>query len=297
MYNSQNIPAALSRIENMQVRENFKREGFYRASVVSNIDPMGLGRIKVRIPSLHGVSEDQTGYVSDTSLPYAFPGSIAGAGYREGQYIIPSIGHTVWVSFETGTENLIYFGSLYSKAPENDKFIYKSRETNNGEPIQVLLDDIPADYHPDKHVIYKSYFGDIIYIDDRKKEGTIVIEDRKGNKISFGNTVTISTKEPLNANFPYMKILYSSIDYKGGAGFRVPRDRVFEDSTLETQATDIVRDAIMVFMDGDEIGGTGLIYDYTSEEVLVGLISEAGTGHGTDVEPATREDINALFRD
>ena len=275
MYDSQNIDVALSKIENKKVAEQFNRSGFYRATVVSNIDPMRIGRIKIRIPSLHGVVPDQIGYVDDSMLPYAFPGAIQGAGFNEGQYLIPSPGHTVWVSFETGTENFIYFGSLYSIAPERDRYIYKSRTVNNGEPILAISDDIPTDYDPDRHVLFRSIFGDIIYIDDRKNEGSIVIQNKSGNKISFGtNTISVKTAEPLSAYYPYTDIYYcSNNNLSDDLTCVVNITDIYTDSELVRNVDKLYKGNLIVFINGNHIYGTGIVNSVNIDNITIKLVS------------------------
>ena len=275
MYDQQNVQMALSRIENKQVQEKFKREGFYRAQVVSNVDPMGIGRVKIRIPSLHGVNSKQVGYVEDSMLPYAFPGIIQGAGSGEGQYLLPSVGHTVWVSFEAGTENFIYFGGLYSKASTNGKYIYKGRTVNNGNPILTTSDDLPTNYDPDKHVLYRSTFGDIVYIDDRRIDGSIVIENRTGNKIQFNDkNISITTTNPINAYLPYMDILYSDSKNINGLISTVDSANIFTDTSLSEKVSTIRKGNIIVFINGEKIKGTGIVDKYAGNSIAVKLISQ-----------------------
>lgn len=276
MYDSQNIQSALSRIENKKVREQFDRSGFYRAIVVSNSDPMGIGRIKIRIPALHGVDTNQPSYVDDTMLPYAFPGVIQGAGYREGQYLLPSAGHVVWVSFEAGTDNFIYFGGLYSKAPEKGKYIYKGRSVNNGDPIFATDDDIPSNYHPDRHILYRSISGDIIYIDDRRLDESIVLENRTGNKISFGDkTITIVTANPIEGYFPYMDIMYCDSKHMDSLIFNVDSKNIFTDTSLHEVASTIRRGNTVVFTNNGKIKGTGIVDTVSSNSVRIKLILQS----------------------
>jgi len=64
--------------------------GKYRGSVVDNLDPSNLGRLKVRVP---GVLGDQTMWALPC-VPYAGAGS--------GVYLVPEPDTGVWVEFEAG---------------------------------------------------------------------------------------------------------------------------------------------------------------------------------------------------
>ena len=273
MYNQQNIQSALSRIENKQIAEEFDRSNFYRAIVVSNDDPMHIGRVKIRIPSLHGSDPSQTHYVADSSLPYAFPGVMQGAGYHEGQYLLPSKGHVVWVSFEYGTDNFIYFGGLYSKAPMKTKYIQKGRNVNSGNPILVAGDDVPDNYHPDRHIIYRGWAGDTIYIDDTRSSEAIVLENRYGNKIKMGETVVIESSSALDAYIACMDVVYCRHDLANGLQFSLNIADIFVDPSHEIQAGEINKGNIVVFNNKNKIEHTGIVARVSSDTVNIKLIS------------------------
>ena len=90
---------------------------FYRGIVVDNDDPLGIGRIKVRVPQIYG-AEDQRDtdlYVPTYAIPYATPAIMVGAGNNTGAYLIPNIGDIVFITFENGDAKLpMYFGGILS---------------------------------------------------------------------------------------------------------------------------------------------------------------------------------------
>jgi len=78
--------------------------GTYAGRVVDNSDPYLFGRVKVRVPILHGFQGSQYDYVSDPDLPWAWPSGLAAGGSDEsgGVSWIPVTGDQVWVRFLDG---------------------------------------------------------------------------------------------------------------------------------------------------------------------------------------------------
>lgn len=284
MYDSQNISVALSRMVDEQINNKENRTGFYRAVVVDVNDPLHLARIKVRIPSFHGVDPSQSVYTPDSRLPYAFPATMNGAGYKMGQYILPVVGSLVWVSFETGTTNLVYFGGIYCADPTGNRYLYFDRNANNGQAVQIVEDDIPDDYNPNQYVIFRSPKGASIYIDDRDRGENVTIQDTHRNKILLNrNGVSITSDFPLKANFPYMITCYIDINNVLETPiFTVPGSMVFEDLEFKTQASPI-KGCKVAYINGGRCVGSGFVLDVNNTNVTIGTNSlpssnEEGTG-------------------
>lgn len=175
--------------------------GFYRARVEFNRDPMKLGRVKIRLPQLHGVLEDAKNAIPTSMLPWASPGSFIAAAHDMGQFIVPHVGTIVWIGFEEGDPNKpIYFGGIPS---------------TGGKPKTMNhIGDIPEDNHPDfmgghwyagtegdapwevyggrsgttdvtRGVIFKSPKGHTITYDDTDNGEAFTIIDRVGQVIKF----------------------------------------------------------------------------------------------------------------
>ena len=72
------------------------------AGIVENVkDPQRLGRVKARVPHVHGVSGSGAGYIGTNDLPWALPsGMPAGGGPASGGFSqLPAVGDKVWVRF------------------------------------------------------------------------------------------------------------------------------------------------------------------------------------------------------
>ena len=98
--------------------------GNYRAIVVDDKDEFESGRIKIRVPNVHGTSED----VPDSALPWAiYSDPFMGGSVDVGGLIVPDIGSKVWVFFEEGDHDQpVYFAGAPSRPdlPEERKTGY-----------------------------------------------------------------------------------------------------------------------------------------------------------------------------
>ena len=88
---------------------NSKCPSIYRGKVISNDDPMKLGRCKIRVPSVN--SDNST----INTLPWARPIVLSPVSKGRGSVSIPDVGDIVWVMFEGANKQFpIYFGGTYS---------------------------------------------------------------------------------------------------------------------------------------------------------------------------------------
>lgn len=68
--------------------------GLYRGSVQNNVDPLGLGRLQVAVPSVPGAS----------AMSWAMPCTGYG-GSGVGFFALPPVGAKVWIQFEEGNSS------------------------------------------------------------------------------------------------------------------------------------------------------------------------------------------------
>lgn len=207
----------------------FDYNSLYRAFVISNEDPKGLGRVQIRIPSLHGINNmSGKDYIQDRYLPFAWPGVFSGAGNQMGSIIIPEVGSIVWVMFEYGDNHEpVYFGGLLTNKAEIEKNIIPNRNVNMGEKYIVENNDIPVELKDNsKKIVYKSIKGATIYIDDTDAKEKIELWDAAGQKIIMMNDADIRNKldrrtgEREVPDTAYINIVHSEKDYiKVGSDF------------------------------------------------------------------------------
>ncbi|MGW0791115.1 phage baseplate assembly protein V [Streptomyces sp. NPDC002911] len=82
--------------------------GKFRGRVVSNDDPLKIGRVTVKVPDVLG---DETSTWAMPCLPFTGP--------QSGQYVVPTAGAGVWVEFEQGEVSFpIWTGCWYGERSE-----------------------------------------------------------------------------------------------------------------------------------------------------------------------------------
>ncbi len=187
-------------------RDSHILSGLHKARVEFNQDPKRVGRIRVRIPYLHGVT-GQLNYIEPEGLPWAVPCVSGIAGDDFGTYIIPPVGSYVWVMFlmidnnRSDPENLVYLGSSYGVKPVKDKPMNSFTEdesmsmgkwftdSSRGETPQDIFNGKGSNY-PDRGVIFKSPKGHTILYDDTDGGENFTIIDRIGQVIQFSCPVS-----------------------------------------------------------------------------------------------------------
>jgi phage protein D/phage baseplate assembly protein gpV len=136
--------------------------------VTDNLDPEGLGRVKVKFPSL------SASHASDWARVV-----VPGGGAERGLELLPEINDEVLVGFELGDVHYPYvLGGLWNGKDPAPK---KSQEVVEGGKVQRRL--------------FRSRSGHLILFDDSDGGGGITIEDRQGNKVfinSQDNSLTVT---------------------------------------------------------------------------------------------------------
>ena len=167
--------------------------GVLRAIVVDNIDPNGIGRVKVRIPKV-GASRGRDREV------WA-PTATLMAGYHRGTWFIPEVNDEVLLAFENGDLAHPYVvGALWSKShpppetmePGNSRKVIRSR---NG--LKITLDDQDGE----ESLLIETPGGQRITLKD--SPGKVEISDTNGNVVKLGAqgiTLTAATKVTIDAS-------------------------------------------------------------------------------------------------
>ncbi len=107
--------------------------GVYRGTVVANLDPLKLGRVRVSVPAVLG----------DGRLAWAEP-CVAYAGNQVGGCVLPPAGTACWVQFEGGDPDYpVLVGCLWgageSPAPGAPQVkVFKT------DAVTVTISDLPG---------------------------------------------------------------------------------------------------------------------------------------------------------
>lgn len=190
MYNEYNIGTDFISEANKNIRNNTKVDFtmFYRGIVISVDDPMKLGRAKIRVPSIHGSNKYNENYVPDSALPWATPAVWANAGNDMGEFNPPTPGNRVFLTFEAGDSQYpIYFGGIPTKIGKT-KYYKPEVGILMGSTQNIDDDDYIKDMTTGKErVIYKSFKGATIIVDDFDGNEYIKIIDQSGQTFTMGN--------------------------------------------------------------------------------------------------------------
>lgn len=109
--------------------------GTYGGVVESVHDPLKLGRLKVRVPLVYGLSGGTSGYIGTNDIPWAMPaGMPAGGSARSGGFShLPDVGDKVWVRFLDGEpEKPLWEWGMQSR-PDAESLKLHSYKNNGGK--------------------------------------------------------------------------------------------------------------------------------------------------------------------
>lgn len=186
----------------------------YRGIVVDTKDPQRLGRVRVRVPSLHGVNPNlDSFYIKDNSLPWATPAIMFASGNDMGNFTIPEKGTRVFISFECDDRTKpLYFGGIPCKIGQAKEYNDQSN-VFGGQHQFVYTNDLNRDMKTySERVIYKSFKGATIIIDDYDGKEYIKIIDQSGQVFEMGNKSGVSLPRrggnttPPEDSQPYIKM-------------------------------------------------------------------------------------------
>ena len=155
--------------------------GKYRGTVVTNVDPMQMGRLQAQVPDVLG----------DTPSSWAMP-CLPVAGPQMGQYVVPPVGAGVWIEFEQGDQNYpIWTGCWFGSSSEVPPLALGGRPDSPNILLQttgehtVLLSDLPGG----PGITLRTAGGAMLVIND----SGVLITNGQGASISLnGSTVTVN---------------------------------------------------------------------------------------------------------
>ena len=136
-------------------RVQTKYFGKYRGFVVDNADPMHIGRLKLKVPSVLGTTE----------LDWALPCLPFGGLADHGLFSVPEPDAQVWVEFEEGElSQPIWTGTFWQKADES--------------PAEAQLD-------PPTTRVFKTPAGHLLQFDDEADKEKVLLHHVSGAELSI----------------------------------------------------------------------------------------------------------------
>ena len=151
--------------------------GKYRGLVVDNRDPEGLGRLKIRVPSVLG-PDTVTGWAT-ACVPF-------GGDANQGLLFVPEMGAGVWVEFEEGNlEFPIWVGTYWSK-PGGESEAPKPVGTDGTQEGEVQ--------DPPTAKIIKTTKGHTLQFEDRDGDERVTLVEAGHNHVLTmdGNGIAIT---------------------------------------------------------------------------------------------------------
>jgi len=155
--------------------------GKYRGMVMSNVDPMRMGRLQVQVSDVCGMSP----------ATWAMP-CLPVAGTNMGMFTVPPVGSGVWVEFEQGDPDFpIWVGCFWGSNSEVPQLAQNVPPAVNGITFQttqqngIVISDVPG------------------------SAGGILLQTPSGAKISVsdvGITITNGQGATINMNGPTVDI-------------------------------------------------------------------------------------------
>jgi hypothetical protein len=161
---------------------------FYRARVEDRIDPLGLGRVRVRIPALHDG-------VDPSNLPWAYMVSPLGGGSDSGSFCVPEVGSFVLVTPECDPpcRTFLYFGVIRGTGIDDQRGSFTGSEKDlmgkwmSGGREEVPVEGSCKDEDPSNYVVSKSLKGATIVMRDKNGEESVEIISQSGSIIGMKN--------------------------------------------------------------------------------------------------------------
>jgi hypothetical protein len=177
--------------------------GAYRGYVEYINDPMQVGRVKVRVPAIHGLPAQ----VPTEGLPWAYVTAPFGGGHDFGSKMIPPVGTTVFVMFEMGSKEFPIVIGTWDGTPSKPalmgrnfaKTLPKGKISMSPTAEQPWIAppgaDSPKEFllqannAPERYVPFKSPKGAVIDIEDRDEVEHTNIVDRAGQGLFMDSPV------------------------------------------------------------------------------------------------------------
>ncbi len=172
--------------------------GKYRGVVVNNEDPLQLGRLKVRVPSVL-TCDPATADKEDSVTDWAFPCVPSGGASEQGFFFIPDVGAHVWVEFEEGNiDHPIWVGTFWaapggtSEVPKDARDMAGSKDDKT--PLRRMLKTTSG------HFLEFCDISGKESITLQHKSGAVLTMDEKGSITLANHTSSKSSLLYLNAD-------------------------------------------------------------------------------------------------
>lgn len=197
--------------------------GKYRGTVVDNADPAGLGRLRLRVPSVLG---------PDVVTGWATPCTPYGGAADQGLLFVPDRDAGVWVEFEEGDLEFPIWVGTYWTREGSDSQLPRPQDPDGTERDQVQA--------PPTRKIIKTAKGHTIQLEDKDSEELVTIVEAVNNNVitlnQDGITVTDGNGNAITLGSAGLVAKSSGTQITiGGSGIRLGGDGATEPLVLGNQ--------------------------------------------------------------
>lgn len=197
----------------------------YQGTVVSNEDPLKLGRCKINVPAVNG-SLTKADY---DLLPWAIYISPHTTGSKRTTFILPKVGDVVWVQFIGGhKDSPVYFGSSFAKVNGTSEIPLTDEEYYNTD-VLYSKDDVRISKNETKLVI--KYGESEVVID---KDGNINVTATKDIKMDAKGNLSINANKINIKSGSTLEMDATGITAKADESLALAAKEVTSDSTSFT---------------------------------------------------------------
>lgn len=273
-----------------------------RAIVTDNDDPKRIGRVRIRIVSIHGI-EGEPDAISNDELPWALP-CFPSATYNSGFCILPEVNSTVWVLFEDGSlDKPVYIGGMFGTGTAVGRQV---GNTSGGEyrSQRLYKSEVPDEFTPDNEtkIVYKSPKGASLIVREQLGEESVELRDQLGDTLTMRAPITDDVSIANIENMPPETLIddhteVSLTTFNGSkVGIQSWPDRSVADLLIKG---DVEENYLWAFADTGEqhvhIAAFNNIIDVTKDGIVIAQGSEESSipvieYHGGRFE-ITKEDI------
>lgn len=205
--------------------------GKYEGVVTDNADPLEIGRVRAKVPSVLG---------EDVPSGWALPCVPFGGGKDRGFHFLPEVGDTVWIEFAAGDPSRPIWTGTFWGAPDSSG---QADDLGTATGTEVPTSD-GTNAGPGKHIL-RTKAGHRIFMDDDgelvilangngkaeirlTKSGEVIV---KADKIKLGD----SAQQPVVLGDDF-KTLFNSHTHPTGVGPSGPPTQPMQASHLSKKS-------------------------------------------------------------
>lgn len=164
--------------------------GKYRGTVVDNKDPLKLGRVTVRVPSVL-IDDPDTPDKDESVTDWAWPCVPCGGASEQGFFFIPEPGSQVWVEFEEGNiDHPIWVGTFWASPGGTPQTPTEAQD----------MAGTAKDLEPQRRVL-KTKSGHVLAFCDISGKESITLQHEGGSMLSMDEKGSVTV---VNKNGSYL---------------------------------------------------------------------------------------------